>query len=1064
MRLTDPAQLSDALGIQFSDQQLSAITAPMEPAVIIAGAGSGKTTVMAARVVWLVGSGQVLPEQVLGLTFTRKAAGELGSRVRRALRQAGVLADDAEAGEELILTYDAFAGRLVAEHGLMLGIEGDARMITGAARFRLAARVVADTPGLTHLSRLRPASVTQRLLELASELRSHLVDPLQLADQAEVFEAALQAAPRNPRGQVYSALQTARAAAAERLELATLVVRYEELKAELGYVEFADQMAAAARLATEVPSVPTALRQEFAVVLLDEYQDTSAAQATLLRGLFTGPDQARGRGHPVTAVGDPCQAIYGWRGAASSNILDFARHFPTASGEPATSYALTVNRRSGQLVLDAANRLAGPVRAEPALAAHGLDLDLVAPPGTPPGRVEVASHATWPDEVAAIADRIAAEHATGGVPAWSQIAVLARRNSQVADIYAELAARDIPAEIVGLGGLLELPAVADVVATLTLLDDATANSSALRLLTSPRWAIGIPDLALLGRRARELAEVRRAAGRGAEPPEPTTGEDAARLLVGTDPVAVPSLLEAVADPGTLPYRADARRRFAAFSAEVGQLRRHAGDAVTELVQRVIAVLGLAVELEAVDPGGSAPLATFVQAVADYTDIDADASLAGLLAYLEAEREYGTGLEQAVVSAADSVKVLTVHKAKGLEWDVVFVPGLASDVFPTDRVTGNWLRNAATLPYPLRGDASALPQLGRVDNAEVTAFAAALTDQQRLGEDRLAYVAVTRARRLLLASTHTWGVGLAKPRQPSDYFTALAEHAQQVDLAEDVPAENPLLGLPADGGWPAVGDTEGWTVRREAAGVVRAARDSHDRTGNYPSVPMLSLDQAELVASWRKCADELLAAELKLARERNAARLPDYLSVTGLGRLARDPDGYAAELRRPMPRLVSQAQRWGIGFHQWLEHRFRDQSPLLAGDDSDEVVGAEFEELRAGYEVGPYAALAPLAVEAPFTLVLAGRLVRGRIDAVFPGVDGRPQVVDWKTGDARRADPLQLACYRLAWAELHGLGIEDVDAVFYDLRSAEVVRPVGLPDRAGLEALLAHLPGSVSLSR
>lgn len=1056
MRLTDPAQLVDALGIGFSDQQLSAITAPLEPAVIIAGAGSGKTTVMAARVVWLVGSGQVRPEEVLGLTFTRKAAGELGARVRRALQRAGVLAGDAEAGEELILTYDAFAGRLVAEHGLMLGIEGDARMITGAARYRLAARVVADTPGLTMLSRLRPASVTQRVLELSGELRSHLVDPLALADHAVAFSAALASAPRNPRGQSYAAVQTAEAALAERLELATLVVRYEELKAELGYVEFADQMAAAARLATEVPAVPQALRREFAVVLLDEYQDTSAAQATLLRGLFSGPDAGSGRGHPVTAVGDPCQAIYGWRGAAASNILDFARHFPTAAGEAATSYALTVNRRSGQRVLDAANRLAAPVRAEPALVAHGLDLDLVAPPGTPAGRVEAASFATWPDEVAAIADRVAALHATAAVAAWSDMAVLARRNSQVADLYAALAARDLPAEIVGLGGLLELPAVADVVATLTLLDDATANPSVLRLLTSPRWAVGIPDLALLGRRARELADARGARGGAAARRTDVPLEDAPpgidAALVGTDPTSVPSLLEAVADPGPLPYHADARLRFAAFTAELAQLRRHAGDAVTELVQRVIAVLGLAVELETVDAGGSAPLATFVQAVAGYTDIDADASLAGLLAYLEAEREYGTGLEQAVVSAADSVKVLTVHKAKGLEWDVVFVPGLAADVFPTDRVTGNWLRNASTLPYPLRGDADALPQLRSVDHKAMAGFGEALTEQQRRGEDRLAYVAVTRARRLLLATTHTWGPGLLKPRSASDYFRVLVEQAQVVQLAEDVPAENPLLGADAVAAWPAVGDTEAWRVRREAAGLVAAARD-----GEPVAADGLSLDQAHLVDTWRRRVDALLAAERETARDRAAARLPDYLSVTGLGRLARDPEAYAAELRRPMPRLVSQAQRWGIGFHAWLEHRFRGQAPLLDGEPEQELAGAEFEQLQAGFEAGPYASLVPLAVETPFTLVLGGRLVRGRIDAVFPGADGRPQVVDWKTGDARRADPLQLACYRLAWAELHGLDTAAVDAVFYDLHTAEVVRPAALPDRSGLEALLARVP-------
>lgn len=1059
MRLTDPGQLADALGIPFSDQQLSAITAPLEPAVIIAGAGSGKTTVMAARVVWLVGSGQVRPEEVLGLTFTRKAAGELGLRVRRALQRAGVLGDDQEAGEELILTYDAFAGRLVAEHGLMLGIEGDARMITGAARYRLAARVVADTPGLGELARLRPATVTQRLLELSSELRSHLVEPGDLAEHALRFEQALQHAPRNPRGQVYAAVQTARAAMAERLELATLVVRYEELKAELGYVEFADQMAAAARLATEVPAVPQALRREFRVVLLDEYQDTSAAQATLLRGLFSGPDVASGRGHAVTAVGDPCQAIYGWRGAAASNILDFAHQFPTTGGTPATSYALTVNRRSGQRVLDAANRLAGPARAEPALVAHGLDLDLVAPPGTPPGRVEVTGHATWPEEVTAIADRIAELHGTGAVPAWSQVAVLARRNTQVADVYAELVSRDIPAEIVGLGGLLELPPIADVVATLTLLDDATANPAVLRLLTSPRWAIGIPDLALLGRRARELAAARGTSGGAGGPGTDAPAVDAA--LVGTDPASVPSLLEALADPGPLAYHGDARNRFAAFTAELGQLRRHAGDAVTELVQRVIAVLGLAVELEALSVGGSAPLDTFVQAVADYTDIDADASLSGLLAYLDAEREYGTGLEQAVVSASDSVKVLTVHKAKGLEWDAVFVPGLAMDVFPTDRVTGNWLRSASTLPYPLRGDADALPRLGTVDHQAMAAFGEALTGQQRLGEDRLAYVAVTRARQLLIASTHVWGPGLVKPRQPSDYVTVLCQHAQSVSLAEEVPAQNPLLGEGAFASWPAVGDTEAWRVRREAAEEVALARGG--RAVGGPAGPELDLDQAAQVAAWRRRADALVEAELEAARERATARLPEHLSVTGLGRLAKDPSGYAAELRRPMPRLVSDAQRWGIGFHQWLEHRFRTQSPLLDGEVEAELAGQDFDQLRAGFEAGPYASAVPLAVETPFTLVLGGRLVRGRIDAVFGGPDGRPQVVDWKTGDARRADPLQLACYRLAWAELHGLDVDAVDAVFYDLHTAEVVRPGRLPDRPQLEALMAAVPGSISLA-
>jgi DNA helicase II / ATP-dependent DNA helicase PcrA len=1043
-RLTEPAQLRELIGIPFSDQQLAAIVAPLAPAVIIAGAGSGKTTVMAARVVWLVASGQVRPEQVLGLTFTRKAAGELGARVRRALAEAAV--SSADGAEELILTYDAFASRLVAEHGLLAGIEGGQRLITGAARYRLAARTVADAPGpLRYLSRLRPVTVTERLVQLSAELRSHLVSGPDLIGHAQSFAAALDAAPRH-QGREYKAVQDARAASGERLELAELVTAYEKLKTELGYVEFADQMAAAASLASEVPSVGVALRDEFAVVLLDEYQDTSAAQASLLRGLFSGATVTSGRGHPVTAVGDPCQAIYGWRGAAASNILEFAQHFPQPDGQPAASYALTVNRRSGQQILDAANELATGVRTDPALAAYGLDLDLVAPDETPPGRIEATAHATWPDEVDSICDRIADLHAAGQVSSWRDIAVLCRRNTHVAAVYAALVERDIPAEIVGLGGLLDLPAVAEVVATLEVLADATANPSMLRLLTSPRWSIGIPDLALLGQRAKELAAARN-----------QSGDQFAWLPTGE--AGTPSLLEAVSDPGEASFSVEARARFGALAAEFEALSRQSGNGLGELVSRVIAFLGLSVETETLQPGGSAPLAVFTRTVADYTGIDTEASLAGLLAYFEAERSYGIGLEQVVVSAADSVKLLTVHKAKGLEWEVVFLPGLAAGVFPSDRVSGNWLRNAAALPYPLRGDATALPQLSVVENAKMTAFAADLSFQQRLSEDRLAYVAVTRARQLLLASTHTWAETLANPRTASTYFEVLFGHAAVGERAE-VPETNPLVVAAQRVDWPVIADSEASQLRRLAAERVQKARAIRVETGQYPQVAGLDRDGLEAIAEWQGLAATLVSAELADRRAR-AGGTPEYLSVTGLGRLVKDPKALLSGLRRPMPRLVNQSQRWGIGFHNWLEARFTNQLPLVSEEPQAELAGTEFERIRATFEAGPYADATPLAIETPFTLVLAGRLVRGRIDAVFAGPNGRAQVVDWKTGDAAAADPLQLACYRLAWAELNGLEPAEVDAVFFDLHRGQVVRPARLADRAELEQLMASQLGSLT---
>ena len=1047
-------ELRDVLGIDFSAQQLQAITAPLEPGVIIAGAGSGKTTVMAARVVWLVGCGQLRPDQVLGLTFTRKAAAELSGRVRRALVTAGVLSADGEDGEELILTYDSYAGRLVAESGLLLGFEGDARLITGAARYRLASRVVSDARGpFRFISRLRPDTVTERVLALDAELRSHLVEPSRLVTHAKHFLATVEAAPRNPRGSVYAALQTARAVAQERLELAELVSDYSALKERLGYVEFADQMARAARLAVEVPQVAIGQRGRFAVVLLDEYQDTSSAQATLLRALFSGSSPDHGRGHPVTAVGDPCQAIYGWRGAAASNILEFPSAFPTVDGQPARRYALTVNRRSGQRILDAANHLAGPVRRDPALSAHGLNLDLMAPDDTPPGRVEVASFATWPEELAATADQIADLQSTGAVRRWSDIAVLTRRNSQVAAVFSELVARDIPAEIVGLGGLLDLPAVAEVVATLTLLDDVTANPALIRLITSPRWAVGLPDLALLGRRSRDLASQQPSGG------DPLIDALAEAASAG-DPAQVGSLLEAAEDPGDEPFSQAALDRFAAFTAELRELRRHAGESVVDLTHRIIATLGLDVELRvgaAGAPRDAQCLPAFVRAVADYADTDGEASLSGLLAYLEAEREHGVGLEQAVQSSEDSVKLLTVHKAKGLEWEVVFLPGLAADVFPTDRVTGNWLRNAAVVPSPLRGDGAAIPQLAEVTHQAAVAFAEDLTADQRRSEDRLAYVAVTRARQRLVATTHVWAGDLVRPRTSSDYFRALDDRAQVRRDMPPVPGENPLVGPPTAAAWPLQPSAESVLARQEAAAEVAWARAERRRTGAYPVVQLSHGDDADLVREWDLWIDSLAGEAGRGSRRRRRVPLPDHLSVTGVTRAVAEPARYARELARPLPRLVSDAERRGLAFHRWLERRFRQQVSLFAEDGDPAGDDNLIAPLCAAFEASRYAGTSPVAVEAPFTVLLAGRLVRGRIDAVFKGDSGHDyQVVDWKTGDAERADPLQLALYRLAWAELEGLPLDRVDAVFVDLRRDLVVRPKGLPGREELERLVAAL--------
>jgi DNA helicase II / ATP-dependent DNA helicase PcrA len=1095
-RLGNAAGLIDALGISFSAQQLDVITAPLEPGVIIAGAGSGKTTVMAARVVWLVGTGAVRPEEVLGLTFTRKAAAELSQRVRNALLRAGVIADRGvdESGEQLIMTYDAFAARLVAEHGLRLGFEADPILISGATRYRLASRVVKAAAGpFEFISRLRPATVTERVLRLDADLQQHLVGVSDLDSHARDLLLDLAAAPRNNRGNTYADVKKAMIACQERLELASLVSDYQDLKRRLGLVEFADQMAIAARLATEVPQVSNAMRAAFRVVLLDEYQDTSAAQAIMLRGLFSGQTAGDGRGHPVTAVGDPFQAIYGWRGAAASNIMVFAEDFPRVDGRPAHRYALTINRRSGRTILDVANVLSRSLRtaadatitkitrADDGIDGCGL---LEAPEATPCGHVRAATFETWPEEITWIGDQIAGLRGRGEVTRWAEVAVLTRRNADIAPLYAELTARDVPVEIVGLGGLLYLPEIMDITATLRLLDDVTANPDLIRLLTGPRWRAGPRDLGLLGRRARDLARAVRGRADGAadERSGAAVLTSLERAVAEVDPTEVVSLLDALDSPGDATYSSEARERFAQLSAELAWLRRHSDEPVLDLTRRVITTIGLDVEVTATPEFARTSrrdqLGAFLDAVATYVDVDGDASLSGLLGYLQAESEQGAGLEQAVPSDREAVKLLTVHKAKGLEWEAVFLPALMKGVFPSDRVTDNWVLNPSVLPADLRGDSDSIPQLAEATNAGMVEYKQQLSHQQLLAEDRLGYVAVTRAKRLLVGTGHSWRADLSNPRSASSYLQAIIEEAVRQDqlLAEAAPpgSDNPLVTEVAPQPWPAPLDPETEARRHDAARDVEQAQRRFAERGNYddPAAEPLLLDDQEIVARWDADIDRLLADAVESRSGNQLIELPTQLSTTAVLRLHADPDAFAADLARPMPRQPSRSARFGTRFHHWVERYFGARLPngglgrqhLLDLDDLPNRADSgthdeqELRELCEVFAAGRFGSTVPYAIEAPFSIWLGGRLIRGRIDAVYQRPSESPddawfQVVDWKTGRADTADPLQLAIYRLAWAEAYGLPLEEIDAIFYHVRNDEIVRPDALPDRHAIEAIL-----------
>ena len=582
-RIASPADLREVTGADFtvSDEQWAAISAPLGPSVVIAGAGSGKTELMSARVIYLVANGLVRPDQVLGLTFTTKATAELGARVRGALARTGLDVDaEGETLEPVIATYNAYASALLDEHGLRIGHEPDLRVMADGARYQLAARAVDRHRGPVTALTEHPATAIQYLLALDSAMSEHLVSVEQVrefhATERPRFEASI------AKSRAKADLQRVLDKMVEREELLDLVEGYRELKARHGLIDFSDQIAGACQLALGHPDVGAGEREKYAVVLLDEYQDTSVAQARMLAALFAG--------HPVTAVGDPNQAIYGWRGASVSNILRFGKYF--APGGVAGIHRLTVNRRSDRRILEVANAL-----AEPLLEATDVVRPLVPKPEAAEGEVRTIVHETYPDELSWLAEKVRDTHDRG--VDWREIGVLVRTNSHAADVFDSLSAAEIPVEIVGLGGLLRLPEVAEVVATLTLLEDLTANPALLTLLTGPRWAIGQRDLALLGRRSRELAG---GTGRDDEVVDLDQALDAS--VAGADPTEIPSLSDALADPGELPYSAEARERFGLLAAELRLLRGHVGEPLLDLLRRILDVTGI--ETPTSPAGGSPP--------------------------------------------------------------------------------------------------------------------------------------------------------------------------------------------------------------------------------------------------------------------------------------------------------------------------------------------------------------------------------------------------------------------------------------------------------------------------
>ncbi|NHN56487.1 ATP-dependent helicase [Calidifontibacter sp. DB0510] len=1095
-------EIAQALGLfPPTEEQRAVIEQPLGPLLVVAGAGSGKTETMAGRVVWLVANGFVQPDEVLGLTFTRKAAGQLaeriGSRLRR-LEQRGLWspqpAPDGTPGLAdipTVQTYHSYAGRLVREHGLRAGVEPDARLLTEAAAWQYASEVVHRYDGPMGEVDKSDRTVTAAVVGLAGEMAEHLLASDEVDRYLTSVIAELQSQPPSGRSKALKAgAKEAVAVLSARRQILPIVQRYQALKRERSALDFADQMAVAARVAQRFPVVGAMERRRFRAVLLDEFQDTSEAQMVLLRSLFV----ADGEAVPVTAVGDPNQSIYGWRGASATTLAAFPGNFREGDRETPV-LQLSTSWRNASSVLDAANTVSEPLRRDSA-----VEVAVLRPrPDAPAGRVELARLTTVDDEAALIADWLRQRRRPDADGVLPTAAVLCRKRSLFAPMAEALRRAGLPVEVVGIGGLLLTPEVSDLVSLLWVVQDPTRGDRLMRLLTGPMVRLGAADLDALAAWSRHLLdEAHRRIPREQRDIAPDSKERA----------AIAEALDQLPPAGWTGPRGErlsdlGARRLAALAAIVQRLRSMPGLPLAELAGEAERALGLDIEVLARPEHTPETARVHLDAFADvasHFSASADRpTLGGFLEWLDAAEEEERGLDAPELEAShDAVQILTVHAAKGLEWDHVAVPGLVEGTFPDHatnaawddelaawtltkaadhrdwRVLGKgWLIGVEGVPYELRGDRAGLPEFRWAEATDVVhgqelyeQFRAEVGEHLMREERRLAYVALTRARSDLLLTSSAWLTG-ATPRLPARFLLELREAGAGTELAwEEMPepgvdgkAVNPREAEPVTTSWP----HDPLADRRSQ---LAAAYDRVRASVADDTVPV----QTEAGAFGARVAElhQLLRERAERRRTRVAAvLLPQHLSASGVVALARDPERFARELRRPMPSPPALAARQGTQFHAWVEQYYAsaalvDIGELPGSGDDDADPQADLETMKAAFLASEWAGRTPSEIELALETWIGGLAVRGRIDAVFPRPDGGFTIVDWKTGKppsgaAARARDLQLAAYRVAFARLHGLAPDRVDAAFFYAQTGETVRPE-LPEEQELEQLLAALTG------
>jgi DNA helicase-2/ATP-dependent DNA helicase PcrA len=739
----------EALLAGLNREQKRAVTHGEGPLLVVAGAGTGKTQVVTRRIAWLIATRRARPSEILALTFTDKAAEEMQARVDRLVPYGYT--------DTVISTFHAFGDRVIREHALELGLPSEPRVLSRPETVIF----LAERLFRLDLDEYRPLGNPTRFLAalatLFSRLKDEDVSPGAYAAHAAHLAAAAEAAavddPARP-----ALLETAR----RQVELAGAYARYQELLGEAGAIDFGDQVALALRLLREHPAARAELQARFRYVLVDEFQDVNRAQAELV-ALVAEPRRN------IAVVGDDDQSIYRFRGAATGAIVDFLDRFRRAR-----TIVLRRNYRSRAPILDAAYRLVrfnDPDRLE---VQQGITKRLIAQRRGPRGRgaapaapVRHVSFATGSEEADWVAAEIAARITAGAPP--RDHAILLRANVDADAVLRSLNLAGVPWRFSGVSGLYARPEIRVLLSFLRAVGEPGSSVDVYGLAASDVYGLGGDDLSALANRARRTN----------------------RSLWET-------FVEADGQPGLLRLRPETRSSLARFVADLRRYselghRRPAGEVLYDFL-RASGSLARLMETETVAAQEAlSNIARFFEIIRAQSDLLADDRAVFLAPHLQTLIDAGDDPATADIDPdADAVAVATIHKAKGLEWPVVFLVGLVDGRFPA-RGRREQLAVPDTL---LRG---VLPS----------------GDAHVQEERRLFYVGMTRARDELVLC-HAQDYGGKRTRRVSPFVlealdlpagtappTRTSSAVERLAAFEATVAERPAVAPAADPGAPLI---------------------------------------------------------------------------------------------------------------------------------------------------------------------------------------------------------------------------------------------------------------------